>query len=64
MKLAKKFLKFAVVGGIGAGIQLGGTYLFTQKFHLYYMISLLISICIATIWNFTINLNWTFKEKH
>ena len=42
MKLFKKFVKFAVVGGIGACIQLGGTYLFTQKAHLYYMVSLLI----------------------
>ena len=63
MKLIKKFFKFAVVGGVGACIQLGGTYLFTQKVHLYYMYSLLISICIATVWNFTINLNWTFKGK-
>ena len=61
-KLATKFGKFAVVGGIGACIQFGVTYLFTQKFHLFYMWSLVISIGITTIWNFTLNMFWTFRE--
>jgi putative flippase GtrA len=61
-KLIKKFIKFAIVGLVGASIQLGLTYLLTSKFHLYYMFSLAVAIAIATIWNFTFNLNWTFKK--
>jgi dolichol-phosphate mannosyltransferase len=62
-KLITKFVKFALVGGVGACIQLGLTYLLTQRFHLYYMLSLVVAIGITTIWNFTCNLKWTFKEK-
>ena len=62
-KLITKFGKFVIVGGVGACIQLGITYLFTQKFHLYYMLSLVVAIGVTTIWNFTVNLKWTFREK-
>ncbi len=61
--LAIKFLKFIAVGGVGAGIQLGTTYFLTEMAGLHYMFSLSIAIVLATIWNFTLNLRWTFKEK-
>jgi len=62
-KLAVKFGKFVIVGGIGAGIQLGTTYFFTEVVGLYYMFSLSIAIVLATIWNFTLNLRWTFRGE-
>lgn len=57
-----KFGRFIVVGGIGAVIQLGLTYLLTERVHLYYIFSLAIAIVLATIWNFIMNLKWTFKK--
>ena len=59
----RKFIKFIIVGSIGAGIQLGITYLLTEFANLYYMVSLVIAIILATVWNFTGNLRWTFKGK-
>jgi putative flippase GtrA len=58
----KKFTKYIVVGGIGAVIQLGGTYILTEKVHLYYMFSLAISIVLATSFGFTANYLWTFRK--
>jgi len=61
--IAVRFLKFCLVGSVGAGIQLGITYLLTEWVGLWYMLSLCIAIGLATIWNFTGNLRWTFKGK-
>jgi len=61
--VAVRFLKFCLVGGIGAGIQLGITYLLTEWAGLWYIFSLGIAILLATIWNFTGNDRWTFKGK-
>lgn len=60
-KLAIRFLKFCAVGGVGAGIQLGMTYLLTEFWGLWYMFSLCVAILLATAWNFTGNYKWTFK---
>lgn len=61
--IATRFAKFCIVGSIGALIQLGTTYLLTEVANFYYMFSLAIAITLATIWNFTGNLKWTFKGK-
>lgn len=58
-----KFTKFIIVGSVGAGIQLSLTYMLTEWAGLWYMLSLCIAIVIATAWNFTGNLKWTFKER-
>ncbi len=59
-----RFLKFCLVGSGGALIQLGLTYLLTEKLGLWYMLSLCIAIGLALVWNFTWNLKWTFNEHH
>lgn len=58
----KKFCKFCLVGGIGAVIQLGMTFILTELIGLWYMVSLCIAIGLALLWNFTLNLVWTFKK--
>jgi len=60
--IATRFLKFVIVGGIGCLIQLSITYLLTEILNLYYMFSLAVAMVLATVWNFTGNLKWTFKQ--
>jgi 2-polyprenyl-3-methyl-5-hydroxy-6-metoxy-1,4-benzoquinol methylase len=55
-----RFLKFSVVGGIGAGITFGLTWLFTEQFGFHYMVSMVIAVGVATVSNFTLNTVWTF----
>ena len=61
--IATRFIKFAIVGGIGVGMLLGLTTLLTEVAGLHYVLSLCIAIPIVTIWNFTGNLRWTFNDK-
>ncbi len=58
-----RFFKFCLVGGSGALLQLGLTYLLTEVGHIYYMLSLTIVIGITTVWNFTLNALWTFRRQ-
>ncbi len=59
-----KFCKFVIVGGSAALITFGLTWLFTEKFHLWYMGSLVIATGIAMAWNFTFSNYWTFAVKN
>lgn len=61
--IATQFGKFIIVGGIGALIQLSTVYILTEVANLHYMISLGFAIVLATVWNFTGNLKWTFARK-
>lgn len=58
-----KFVKFCLVGGCGAIIHLGIVALFTEVFGLWYMLSVVFGIGIATMWNFTGNFLWTFGSS-
>ncbi len=80
--IAIRFLKFCLVGGVGALIQIGVFTLFTNvlkkvvtridtlsflgysiEIEYRFLVSLAIAIIVVTIWNFTGNLKWTFREK-
>jgi SAM-dependent methyltransferase len=56
-----RFFKFCVVGGIGAIITWGLTWLLTEKMSLWYMFSVVIATGIAMINNYILNSTWTFK---
>lgn len=56
-----KYIKFCVVGGTGAIITWGLTYLLTDKAGWWYMASVVLATVIAMTWNFTWNYRWTFK---
>ena len=47
-----EFLIYAVIGIIGLGITEGLMYLFTDKMHIYFMLSKIIVAMIVLIWNF------------
>jgi dolichol-phosphate mannosyltransferase len=56
-----RLLKFNLTCATGALIQYGLLLLFTSVFGVNYLISNLIGIAVAFIWNYVINLVWTWK---
>jgi dolichol-phosphate mannosyltransferase len=56
-----RMLKFNLICATGALIQYGLLLLFTSVFGVHYLISNLIGIVVAFIWNYVINLVWTWK---
>jgi len=59
----KRFVKFCLVGGSGALLQMGVTYFLTDIFKVYYLISMGIAIILVTIWNFSWQSRWVFKKS-
>jgi dolichol-phosphate mannosyltransferase len=51
----KKVIGFAIVGAIGTGVNIGALYAFTEFLGLFYVLSALLSIELATINNFILN---------
>lgn len=56
-----KFIKFSMVGGIGAIITFSLTWLLTEKAGLWYMASMVFAVAVATVSNFILNNIWTFS---
>jgi dolichol-phosphate mannosyltransferase len=56
-----RLLKFNVTCLAGAGIQYGLLLLFTSVFGIYYLISNLIAIAVAFLWNYFVSSWWTWK---
>jgi len=61
LKKYQRFIRFCIVGGSGAIITFSITWFLTEKFNLWYMVSMAIAVAIATAWNYNFNLLWTFK---
>jgi len=60
----QKMLKFLLVGGLGIGINLGLLAFFTEVTGLWYMLSAVLGILVATLWNFAMNNLWTFGDRN
>lgn len=56
-------IKFCLVGGTGALLQLGLLTFFTEITGLFYVMSAVVAIIVATIWNYLWNNFWTFQKK-
>jgi dolichol-phosphate mannosyltransferase len=56
-----RLLKFNAICLSGAGIQYGLLLLFTSVFGVYYLISNLIAIVVAFLWNYFVNSWWTWR---
>lgn len=54
--------KFNAVSLVGLGINIGVLLLLTNIFNLYYLLSNLAGIAIAMLWNYLVNLGWTWKS--
>jgi putative flippase GtrA len=57
-----QFVKFSIVGFIGAIIDFGLFAIFTRIFHIYYLYSTAISVVAAITNNFILNKYWVFKR--
>ena len=56
-------LKFNLVSQVGWGINLGVYYVALKKAGIYYIVSQIIAIAVATMWNFSSNVIWTWRTK-
>jgi len=56
-------VKFNLVSQVGWGINLGVYYLALNVAGIYYIVSQIIAIAVATMWNFLSNVIWTWKKK-
>lgn len=61
--IAIRFVKFCLVAGMGFVIQTCTLLLLTEVFGLWYLLSFIIGVVLATVWNFTGHLKFTFKGK-
>ena len=57
----KRLLKFNLVSIAGLAINLGTLWLLTEVFRMYYLVSNLFGIALATLWNYGVNTYWTWK---
>ena len=64
IKKYQRFIRFCLVGGSGALITFGVTWLLTEKFGLWYMASMSIAVAIATVWNYNFNTFWTYRVSN
>jgi len=60
--LFNRLLRFNLVSLAGVGINLGILGLFTEVWGVFYIVSNLIGIVAATIWNYLVNNWWTWKQ--
>lgn len=61
---ARQFIRFCLVGSVGASINYGGFYLFYKIFSVYYVVSSLLGFLISAAVVFFINRQWTFCVNH
>ena len=57
-----RLLKFNLVSAAGIGINMGVLWTCTEFLGIYYLISNLCGIAAAMLWNFIINLSWTWRR--
>jgi dolichol-phosphate mannosyltransferase len=62
-KSFRRLVSFALVGASGAGIILLLTWIGTELFQFYYMVSAAIAIEVSIIWAFLLNDRYTFSDK-
>ena len=59
--LLHRLLKFNIVSLAGLGLNMAVLWLFTDILGIYYLLSNLCGIALATLWNYVVNFWWTWK---
>ncbi len=59
----RRFLKFNLVSLAGLCINVSLLWLFTSHLGVYYLLSNLVGIAAATMWNFLVNSRWTWQPR-
>ncbi len=62
-KLIEQIMKFGVVGFLCFFIDYGLMVLFTEAFHINYLVSAALSFSISTIVNYSLSMRYVFKSK-
>lgn len=57
-----QFLKYILVGLLATGLDFSFLYILVEYFHLYYLLSALISMSILLLVSFALNKFWTFQN--
>ncbi len=57
------YIKYSLVGVVGALINFSALWLLTEQAHLWYLLSATIGIILAATSNYTLNYLWTFKDR-
>jgi len=57
----RRLRQFNVVSLVGLGINIGMLLLLSTVFNLHYLLSNLVGIAVALLWNYLVNLGWTWK---
>jgi dolichol-phosphate mannosyltransferase len=60
----KRLVKFNLVAAAGIILNVLILYLVTALFGLHYLLSNLFGIAAATLWNYFVNLKWTWKQNY
>ena len=58
-----KYLKFSVIGGIGALINTAVLWVAKEGFSVYYLWAAVLAFCVASTSNYLMNRHWTFRSK-
>lgn len=58
-----KYLKFSLIGGIGALINTGVLWVAKEGFSVYYLWAAVLGFCVASTSNYVMNRYWTFRSK-
>ena len=62
-KTLERYIKFFIVSIIGMGIQLGLTFILVENYTMYYLSAAVLSIIVASAFNYLVNRKWTFEIK-
>lgn len=57
------YIKYSLVGVIGAIINFSALWILTDRFHYWYLLSATIGIILGATNNFFLNYLWTFKDR-
>lgn len=60
----KRFCKFILTSSVGALIDINTLSALYYIFHFHYLLANIVGILSGTIWNFTINNNWTWQKAN
>lgn len=61
LAFVKRLLKFNFVSLAGAAINLGLFWVFKNPLHIYYLLAQALGIVVATLWNYVLNMIWTWR---
>jgi len=60
--MLKRMIKFNLICGVGAAINVLVLAALTELIGLYYLVSALFGIGVATLWNYGMNIKWTWNR--